>query len=239
MNATPVDPIQQSQEQLSVDMRMHLRQLHEKCRELALLPIADATQLEAVGLVVVELATMAKSVEQAFDPHVRDANEAHKRLTRMRGQIIDTLSGFKASLSQKIVAYRTQLQREAEIAAEKERQRLQKEADDAQLEAAMAAEAAEQPELVEVILEEKRVVALPPAKAPELPRGMHARSPRFGFRILDCTKIKSAYLCPDLDKMKRACAGIKDERAAAMLIDEIGPGGVEVYPLDATLVVRT
>jgi hypothetical protein len=177
-------------------------------------------QYEAACRFVLEVKAHDKRVDEAFDPIVKAAHEAHRKALEQKKYYKRTGEEALCIVEPKLLAYR----REQEDRRRGEEARLQREAQKrAEEEALRAAEEAErrgEHEEAQAIIEEP--VKAPPVVLEDTTPKVAGISERavWKARVVDEAKVPREYLMPDLKKLDRLAKAMK----GAMTI-----AGVEFY----------
>jgi hypothetical protein len=212
---------------------------------VAELCVEDAATLARANEYLRGIRILRARIDEAFDPIIAAAHKAHREALDQKHRIEGPVLRSEATVKGKMGAYIAEQERlrkaaeeaaiEAKRRADEERERAakaKKDAEDAALEAAVAAEAAGDKEAAEDIIEETletaqaEMVFEPPPVVPEkikLEGGAIRRNWR--FRIADESLIPREYLIPDEVKIGRVVRAMKDKAniPGVVAFEEIDP----------------
>jgi hypothetical protein len=200
------------------------REGQEVATRAAAVMIASHEEYALAGEELVRVATLRKSIQAAFKEPKDKANQAHKAITSLEAKLLEFPAKAEALLKQRMGEF--QLRDEATRIQAQQR----KEEEDRRIAEAQLLEGAGHTEAAEALLEEPvpmPVVEIPKARA----EGVSVRK-KFGFRIIDPSKINPAFLMVDEAKIRKQVAALGAD--AASLIG----AGVEIFE-ESVVSVRT
>lgn len=186
--------------------------------------ITDATTMDAAGeFLRLRVKAVLKQADEAFDPIIKAAHEAHRTALAQKQKVTKPLLDAETALKREIAAYHARVQ-EAQRA---EQRRLEAEArereEERRLEEAAALEKMGRQQEAQAVIEAPVVVEPPkaPTPAPAAPKGVSVRKV-YRFRITDPRAVKPDFLMPNEGAIG---ALVKQMGAAAAAV----VGGIEVY----------
>ncbi len=200
-------------------------------------------ELDGANALLQDVKAMQKQILNFFNPHVARANEAHKALTMDRAKFLEPLLLAEEQLKdvskkyldvqrQKAEAERARLE---EKARKKEEARRKVEAEHMREEAEQLRKAGQAKAAKAVEAEAKAIVAAPIqffepvyVAAPVVPKGMTV-TVRWGYKVVDFSKIPSEYLEVNDKLLSKVAAAMKDRLSIpgieAVKIDGISSRG--------------
>jgi len=188
------------------------------------------------GALLRDVAAYIKRVGEITEPVVTAAHKAHQAAVLQRTNLLRPAENAKRILGTRMAAYEQEVarqHREAEAARERERvaleaaerervaaeqRRLQAEADDRQIAAAAAAEAAGDAQLAERIVSERPLVTLPPPRPVFVPPVAAPLAPAvagvsfrddWDFEVTNLAAIPREYMMPDEVKIRRVVKAMR------------------------------
>lgn len=185
--------------------------------------ITSHEELEGANAMIQDIKAMQKQINDFFDPHVKRAHEAHKALTMDRqkflgplihaeGQLKTVANRFILMERQKAEEERQRLEAEARAVEEQRRkveaERMRKEAEKLRKAGEAEASKALQAEAKAVVAAPIHVVVDAPA-APPLPKGM-TPTVRWGFKVVDITRVPLEYLIVNEEMVARIASAMKE-----------------------------
>lgn len=102
--------------------------------------VTDAGSFEKAGEILRHVATVKKEIKAILDPEIEEKHKAHKTAVAERAGWLDPLETAEKNLKTRMAHWQSEQERIAQENARKERERLQKEAEDRRLAEALAAE---------------------------------------------------------------------------------------------------
>lgn len=189
-------------------------------RAQALARITTNEEYESAGAELVRVTRGEKSVLAAFEPAARAADEAHKTVTKLRGDLASYFTKAKDILKRGMSEYLIEEDRRRRV----EQARLQEierhKAQEAQIAEAVALDQAGEGRAADQVLAAPLVAPVIELAKP-IAVGVSSRK-KYRFEIIDQSQIARAFLVPDESKIQK-------------LVDSLGPdagpvvGGIKVW----------
>jgi len=188
----------------------------------------DATYKQA-GEVLLQIKDLRRQVDEAFDPIISKAHEAHREALGQKKRAEAPLVEAEGIMKPRIAAYINEINRKRAEEEARLREEARKAEEEKRLQEAINAEAAGQTEKAEEILAAPVSIARvrPITEAPKV-AGVSIQK-RWSYRIVDETKIPREYLSPDPAKINAVVREFKGETVIP---------GVEVFSEDTVAAGR-
>ena len=217
--------------------------------------VTDQKSLSRATEFILSIKALQKEIDEAFNPIIKAAHEAHRRALEQKKKFEDPLIQAEKIVKPRIAAYieeQEKKRREAELErlfAECEKKRIEEELLQKAQEAEARAKAAGDEEerrasqleadriLAQAAEQEKKIAPAP--VVPEAPRiqGLAMRE-NWDFEIVDETAIPREFMCPDEVKIRRAVKIMKEKTNIPGIrvfnrpvVQKIGTRGEQARPL--------
>jgi len=228
----PVVDVGMTTPQLATEDQTQANSLPQLATELV---ISDQAGYERAGSLLTSIKAIRKKIADTFDPHIKAAHDAHKRLIATKNEFDDPNAAAEKAVKGKLKGYIDEEERKARI-AQIEADRKAKEADEAQrLAEAEALEEAGESEAANEVLEAPPAPPPPPKAAAPKAAGVSVRKvwsagvvdgPAFLQAVVDGNANAKAVL--NDEKVKKAI-NARLTSLAKSLQGELEIPGVQVY----------